>query len=159
MSNAAEQKAKNKSKQNLKYSKAFTNVLVILRNLCFENVAHFKQLIDIIQYNGPIIAMTDNTKLKLQLKYSSTLGCIIRSILSKEEIQISIYSDIPKVITKIKTLNKIAKTVFVIALIPNKRSDTAKDIEKLYRKLIEEIAPQLYFHILSLESDSTITEF
>ncbi|CAG8567663.1 4528_t:CDS:2, partial [Cetraspora pellucida] len=47
----------------------------------------------------------------------------------------------------------------VIALIPNKESDTNKDIEKLYRKLIEEIAPQLYLHILSLELDSAITEF
>jgi hypothetical protein len=47
----------------------------------------------------------------------------------------------------------------VIALIPNKGSDTINDIEKLHRKLIEEIAPQLHLHILSLGSDGAITEF
>ena len=31
----------------------------------------------------------------------------------------------------------------IIALIPNKGSDTTSDIEKLHRKLIEEIALQL----------------
>ncbi|CAB5303474.1 unnamed protein product [Rhizophagus irregularis] len=38
-----------------------------------------------------------------------------------------------------------------IAIIPNnKGSDTVDDIEKLHRKLIEEIAPQLHLHILSI---------
>ncbi|CAG8848498.1 4590_t:CDS:2, partial [Gigaspora margarita] len=121
----------------------------------------------------PIIAMTDNTKLKPQLRYSSILGCIIGSILLKEETCINIYSDIPNVITKIKLSNGIAKAIrayilqiplprfplVVIALIPNKGSDTIKNIEKLHRRLIEEIAPQLHLHILLLGSDGAITKF
>ncbi|EXX63270.1 hypothetical protein GLOIN_2v1787521 [Rhizophagus irregularis DAOM 181602=DAOM 197198] len=106
--------------------------------------------------------MTDNTKLKSQLKYPSIFGCIIGSILSKEETYVNIYSDIPKIITKIKSSNGIAKVVHIyllwiplpkfppvaIALIPNnKGSDTVDDIEKLHRKLIEEIA---HLHILSI---------
>jgi uncharacterized protein (UPF0297 family) len=60
--------------------------------------------------------MTDNTKLKSQLKYSSTFGCIIGSILSKEETYVNVYSDIPKIITKIKLSNGIAKVVRVYLL-------------------------------------------
>ncbi|PKC08011.1 hypothetical protein RhiirA5_417479 [Rhizophagus irregularis] len=203
MSEAAERKAKNKSKQNMKYSEEFTSFLILLGNissraldlfrqnlegrgiqslrklrrnsedyltdpdLCFENVARFKQLLDTIRYDGLIAAMTDNTKLKSQLKYSSTFGCIIGSIFSKEETYVNVYSDIPKII---KSSNGIAKVVRVyllqiplpkfplvaIALIPNKGSDTVNDIEKLHRKLIEEIALQLHLHILSLVREPSL---
>ncbi|PKC59334.1 hypothetical protein RhiirA1_400032 [Rhizophagus irregularis] len=179
MSEAAERKAKNKRnissraldlfRQNLE-GRGIQSLRKLRRNsedyltdpdLCFENVARFKQLLDTIRYDGLIAAMTDNTKLKSQLKYSSTFGCIIGSIFSKEETYVNVYSDIPKII---KSSNGIAKVVRVyllqiplpkfplvaIALIPNKGSDTVNDIEKLHRKLIEEIALQLHLHILSL---------
>ena len=32
-------------------------------DLCYENVVWVKRLIDTINYNGPICAMTDNTKI------------------------------------------------------------------------------------------------
>ena len=47
----------------------------------------------------------------------------------------------------------------VIALIPNKGSDTADAIFQLHKQLIMEIAPQLNLHILSLGSDGAITEY
>lgn len=55
--------------------------------------------------------MTDNTKLKLRLRYSSNLGCIIGSILSKEETKVNIYNDIPRIINKIKAENGMAKNI------------------------------------------------
>ena len=55
--------------------------------------------------------MTDNTKLKLRLRYSPNLGCIIGSILSKEETEVNVYNDIPRIIDKIKLENGIAKSV------------------------------------------------
>ena len=55
--------------------------------------------------------MTDNTKLKSQLQYFPNLGCIVRSIFSKEETEINIYNDIPRIINKIKLKNGIAKNV------------------------------------------------
>ncbi|GBB95371.1 hypothetical protein RclHR1_02520006 [Rhizophagus clarus] len=117
--------------------------------------------------------MSDNTKLKPRLRYSPTLGCIIGSVLSKEETIINTYSDIPNVINKIKSERAIAKDVrayilqiplpkfppIVIALIPNKGNDNSKTIGQLHRKLIQEIAPQLGIHILSIGSDGAITEF
>ncbi|PKB94280.1 hypothetical protein RhiirA5_439152, partial [Rhizophagus irregularis] len=47
----------------------------------------------------------------------------------------------------------------VIALIPNKGNDNSKTISQLHKKLIQEIAPQLGIHILSIGSDGAITEF
>jgi len=79
--------------------------------LCYENVARAKRLIDTINYNGPICAMTDNTKLKPRLRYSSNFGCIIGSVLSKEETIVNIYNDIPKIINNVKSENGIAKNV------------------------------------------------
>jgi hypothetical protein len=80
-------------------------------DLCYENVARFKRLIDSIQYDGPIVAMTDNTKLKPRLRYSPMLGCIVGSIISKEETKINVYADIPNIISKIKNEKAIAKDV------------------------------------------------
>ena len=55
--------------------------------------------------------MMDNTKLKSRLWYSSNLGCIVGSILSKEEAKVEVYNDIPRIINKIKLENGMAKNV------------------------------------------------
>ena len=55
--------------------------------------------------------MTDNTKLKSQLRYSSNLGCVIGSILSNEEAKVEVYNDIPRIISKIKLENGMVKNV------------------------------------------------
>ncbi|RIB05663.1 hypothetical protein C2G38_2219046 [Gigaspora rosea] len=181
MSDAIERKMKNKSNKNLKYSEEFTNFLVILGGISSRALdifrqnleAKFKRLLDTINYNGPIATMTDNTKLKLGLRYSSNLECIIGSVLSNKETKVNIYSDIPRIINKIKAEDRIAKSVhayllqvplpafppIVIALIPNNGSDTADSILQLHKQLIIEIAPLLGLHILSLGSDGAITEF
>ena len=64
-------------------------------------------------YSGalPIVAISDNTKLKPALRYHSGLGCIIGSILSIEETKINSYKDIPTVINNIKMKKAIAKDV------------------------------------------------
>ncbi|RHZ79686.1 hypothetical protein Glove_142g4 [Diversispora epigaea] len=97
--------------------------------------------------------MSDNTKLKPSLRYSSQLGCIIDSTLSQEETKINAYSDIPKVIQLIKDKNGIANYVrvyilqvplpkfppVIIALIPNNGRDSADIIANLHKKLLLEI--------------------
>ncbi|CAB4415318.1 unnamed protein product [Rhizophagus irregularis] len=187
MNDAAERKIKNKGKQNIKYSEDFTSFLVILgdfsvraldlfrQNLegrCIQSI-RFKRLIDTIQYNGPIAAITDNTKLKSRLRYSPQLGCIVGSILPYNQTKVNNYGDIPNIINCIKDHNAIAKDVrayilqvplpkfppVVIALIPNTLKDTADDISRLHKKLIQEIAPRLQLHILTLGSDGAIVEF
>src|SRR3954470_16234337 len=72
-------------------------------DLCYENVARFKRLVDSIQYDGPVAAITDNTKLKSRLRYSSTFGCVIGSVFSNEKTKINVYADmIPNIINEIK---------------------------------------------------------
>ena len=46
-------------------------------SICLENIACFKRLADSMNYKGPVIAMTDNTKVYPCLGYFANLGCII----------------------------------------------------------------------------------
>ena len=42
-------------------------------------MAKFKKFLNSINYNGPIAASKDNTKLEEKLCYSASLGAILRS--------------------------------------------------------------------------------
>lgn len=64
-----------------------------------------------MRYDGPITAMTDNTKLKSGLYYSSQFGCIIGSTLNYNETKITNYDQIPQVINKIKSEKAFASSV------------------------------------------------
>ena len=55
--------------------------------------------------------MIDNTKLEQWLRYSPNLGCIIESVLSREEIVVNLYNDISRIINKVKLENGMAKNV------------------------------------------------
>jgi hypothetical protein len=76
----------------------------------------FKRFADSLNYNGPVAAMTDNTKLKEHLSYSAMLGCIIGSTLSNSETKISNYEEVIAIIDKIKSKKAIAKQVRVYLL-------------------------------------------
>ncbi|CAB4482434.1 unnamed protein product [Rhizophagus irregularis] len=142
-------------------------------NLSFENVAKFKRLIDTLNYRGPIVAMSDNTKLKPALCYNPVLGCIVGSTLSTEQTKINKYEDIQPIINNIKTKKAIAKDVrayilqipllnfppVVIALIANNGSDNMSTITSFHQELLTQIAPQLNLPILSIGSDGAIVEF
>ncbi|PKB98260.1 hypothetical protein RhiirA5_431673 [Rhizophagus irregularis] len=141
-------------------------------DLCFENVARFKRLLDRINYKGPIAAMTDNTKLKPRLRYSAQLGCIVRSTLPQDETKVLIYNDIPQIIQSIKDKKAIANNVrayilhvllprfppIIIALIPNNGADSANTIVNFHNELLE-ISSQLNLNILSIGTDGAAAEF
>ena len=55
--------------------------------------------------------MTDNIKLKQRLRYSSNLGYIVGSVLSREETVVDLYNDILRIINKVKLENGMAKNV------------------------------------------------
>jgi len=80
-------------------------------NMCYENVARFKRLLDTLKYDGLIVAITDNIKLKPGLQYFAQFGCIISSSLQLEETQVNNYDDIPIIINNIKEKKAIAKDV------------------------------------------------
>ncbi|RHZ83152.1 hypothetical protein Glove_99g217 [Diversispora epigaea] len=162
-----------RSIQGIRKLRANSSDILTNPDLCFENVIRFKRFLDKINYKGPIAAMSDNTKLKPSLRYSSQLGCIVGSILSNEETKIQAYDDIPRIINSIKDKKAIANYVrvyilqiplpkfppIIIALIPNNGKDSADAIANIHKKLILEIAPQLNISILSIGSDGAAAEF
>ncbi len=79
--------------------------------MCYKNVACFKRLLDTLKYNSPIVAMTDNTKLKPDLQYSAQFDCIVDSLLQQEETQVNNYDNISVIINNIKEKKAIAKEV------------------------------------------------
>ncbi|CAG8816616.1 9723_t:CDS:2 [Gigaspora margarita] len=85
-------------------------------DLCYKNVAHFKRLLDILYYKGPVVAMTDCTKVKSGLHFSSSLDCIVESTLNQNDCIIKTYNDIYDKVSNIKQKNAIAKYVRVYAL-------------------------------------------
>ncbi|RGB37430.1 hypothetical protein C1646_756961 [Rhizophagus diaphanus] len=142
-------------------------------NLSFENVAKFKRLVDVLNYQGPIVAMSDNTKLKPALYYNPVLGCIVGLTLSVEQTKINTYEDIQPIINDIKMKKAIAKDVrayilqillpnfspVVIALIANSGTDNMTTITSFHQELLTQIASQLNLPILSIGSDGTIVKF
>ncbi|CAG8854125.1 3772_t:CDS:1, partial [Gigaspora margarita] len=80
-------------------------------DLCYENIVHFKRFLDTLHYNGPVLAMTNCTKLKARLQYSSSLGCIVGSTLNRNHCKIETYNDIYNKISDIKQKNAVTKYV------------------------------------------------
>ena len=76
----------------------------------------FKRFADSLNYNGPVAAMTDNTKLAERLSYSTTLGYIIRSTLSISETKVLNYKEVITIIDKIKKEKAIVKQVRIYLL-------------------------------------------
>ncbi|CAG8618177.1 26159_t:CDS:2, partial [Gigaspora rosea] len=105
---------------------------------------------------GPVVAMTNCTKIKAGLQYSLSLGCIVGSTLNYNHYKIETYNEYNKV-SDIKQKNAVAKYVrayvlqiplpkflpIIVALIPN-RSDNSEKIFALHQKLID-IAADLEF--------------
>lgn len=85
-------------------------------NLVYENVARFARAVDSLKWNGPIVAMTDCTKVRSKLTYSQELGCIVGSTMSFEDSHVDIYDDIHQIIKNIREKNEIASQVRCILL-------------------------------------------
>ncbi|CAG8472868.1 12759_t:CDS:10, partial [Racocetra persica] len=138
----------------------------------FKDLTWFKRFLDSIRYDGPIVAMTDNTKLKPYLRYSSRMGCIIGFTFSNHKTNIKTYDDISVTINKIKENNAIAKYVrvyilqvplpkfpsVIIALLSNLGSDKTETILDIH-KLLLDFVQELKLHIISISSDSAQVEF
>jgi len=85
-------------------------------NLVYENVARFARAMNVLNWNGPVVAMTDCTKVRSKLTYSQELGCIVGSTMSFEESHVQTYSDIHNIIKNIRENNEIASQVRCILL-------------------------------------------
>ncbi|CAG8800605.1 13865_t:CDS:2 [Gigaspora margarita] len=100
-----------KGLQNFKYSDQFSDFVVILASLI-----QVKRLANTIKYTGPIIALSDNTKIKERLGFFSLFGCVVGSTLLTELTRVSTYKDIYQIVDMIKSHNAIASQVHVYLL-------------------------------------------
>ncbi|EXX63831.1 hypothetical protein RirG_148620 [Rhizophagus irregularis DAOM 197198w] len=155
----------------IRYHRSISKDTINNPDLCYENVARFKRLLDSLHYKGPVVVMTDCTILKSRLQYSTNLGYIVESTLDQNDCKIETYNDIYKKISDIKQRNAIAKYVriyvfqipllkfppVIVALIPT-GNDSAKKILALYEKLID-IAADFELPIISIRSDGAAAEF
>ncbi|GBB90981.1 hypothetical protein RclHR1_18060001, partial [Rhizophagus clarus] len=141
-------------------------------NLVYENVARFARAMNALNWNGPVVAITDCTKVRSKLTYSQELGCIVRSTMSFEESHVDTYSDIHEIINNIRENNEIASQVrcillkipitrippVVITLLPTKGNDTANEIYNLLYELIK-MTIQANLKLISIASDGAASEF
>ncbi|RIB11242.1 hypothetical protein C2G38_2262096 [Gigaspora rosea] len=160
------------SLRNIRLLRKKSEEHILDTSICLENMARFKRLADSMNYNGPVIAMTDNTKLRPRLGYSASLGCIVGSTFSLNQARVNDYNEVNTVIQNMVANKAIAKQVrlyllqiplpkfppVVIGLIPNNGNETSAQILKMHEEVLE-IARQLSIHIVSVGSDGAISEF
>jgi hypothetical protein len=101
---------------NLSQIRASNTELITDPNLVLENVAKFACIAKELKWEGPILLMTDCTKIRPKLVYSQELGYITGSTLSPNEVSISNVNDIHAKIRYIYENNAIATQVRVITL-------------------------------------------
>ncbi|CAG8455052.1 21251_t:CDS:2 [Dentiscutata erythropus] len=99
-------------------------------SICLENMACFKRLADSMNYKGPVIAMTDNTKVYPRLGYFANLGCIIGSVFSLDQTMVNDYNEAESVIQNIISNNAIAKQVRLYLLQNLLRIIVHSEVEK-----------------------------
>jgi len=82
----------------------------------YENVARFARAMEALKWAGPVVAMTDCTKIHAKLTYSQELGCIVGSTLSFDNTNVTTYDDIHLKIKEIKDDKAIASQVRCVVL-------------------------------------------
>jgi hypothetical protein len=70
--------------------------------LVYENIHKVARLTKALNWNGPIVGMTDCTKVRPKLTYSDELGCIVGLTLKLSETSVQTYDDIHTIINNIK---------------------------------------------------------
>lgn len=104
------------SVRSIRYLRAKEIDIVTNPELVYENILKFARLIKALNWNGPVVGMTDCTKIRPKLTYSDELGGIVGSTLKLSETSVQTYDDIHNVINHIKRKKAIATQVRVIVL-------------------------------------------
>ncbi|PKC04566.1 hypothetical protein RhiirA5_422046 [Rhizophagus irregularis] len=102
--------------RSIRYMRAKKSDIVSNPELVYENILKVAQLTRALNWNGPIVGMTDCTKIRPKLTYSDELGCVIGSTLKLSETSVQTYDDIHKIVNIIKQKKAIATQVRVVVL-------------------------------------------
>ncbi|CAB5217503.1 unnamed protein product [Rhizophagus irregularis] len=116
-----EKKLRNKKTTGLRYSEHLKQFFSLLSESSreyeiFRQMFAGMSLIKELNWNGPVVGMTDCTKIRPKLTYSDELGGIVGSTLKLSETSVQTYDDIHNVINYIKQKKAIATQVKVIVL-------------------------------------------
>ena len=85
--------------------------LLVNPGLVYDNVVHFAQTIKAIGWKGPVVFMTDCTKIRAKVMYAHELGQIVGSVLDDQDTQVSSYEDIHEIMETIKEKKAVASQV------------------------------------------------
>ncbi|PKY28443.1 hypothetical protein RhiirB3_391046 [Rhizophagus irregularis] len=146
--------------------------LITDSNLVLENITKFACIAKELKWKGPVLLMTDCTKIRPKLVYSQELGYITGSTLSPSEVSISNINDIYTKVRYIYEKNAIATQVrvitlkipigkippMVIAILPTKGDETAEKIFNILH-LVLDFAQQSNINILSIGANGVRSEF
>ena len=92
------------------------SIVVTNPDLVIENFMKFSQIVSSLNWNGPIIVMTDSTKLRKKLVYAEELNYIAGSTLPHSETAVATIDDVHPKINHILESDAIATQVRGIAL-------------------------------------------
>ncbi|KAJ3002245.1 hypothetical protein NUW54_g5951 [Trametes sanguinea] len=141
-------------------------------DLCFENVARVKRLMDTLRYDGPVAVAGDCTKVRQRLAYSNDHGShVLGSTLPLEDCAVEEREDIERLVRRIGAQKEYATQVravlvkiplpqippLVIALRPTKGDEDAQAIYALHLRLLE-MAKHLKIKVVSLAADGASSE-
>ncbi|GES93834.1 hypothetical protein GLOIN_2v1777971 [Rhizophagus clarus] len=155
-----------------RYMRANESDIISNPELVYENILKVVRLTKALNWNGPIVGMTDCTKVRPKLTYSDELGCIVGSTLKLSETSVQTYDDIHKIINNIKQKKAIATQVrvvvlkipiekippIVIAILPTNGESNATAIYDLLMNVLI-MSRDAGINLISLGSDGTPVEF
>ncbi|CAB5202454.1 unnamed protein product [Rhizophagus irregularis] len=158
--------------QRIRQIRASNTELITDSNLVLENITKFACIAKELKWKGPVLLMTDCTKIRPKLVYSQELGYITGSTLSPSEVSISNINDIYTKVRYIYEKNAIATQVrvitlkipigkippMVIAILPTKGDETAEKIFNILH-LVLDFAQQSNINILSIGANGVRSEF
>ncbi|GBB97367.1 hypothetical protein RclHR1_02980006 [Rhizophagus clarus] len=148
--------------RTIRYMRAKESDIISNPESVYENILKVAQLTRALNWNRPIVGMTDCTKIWPKLTYSDKLGCIVESTLKLSEILVETYDDIYKVMNIIKQKNAIIPMekipLLVIAMLPTNGESNAMEIYNLLMNVLI-MARDADINLVSLRSDDVLAEF
>ncbi|GET00254.1 hypothetical protein RCL_jg3180.t1 [Rhizophagus clarus] len=155
--------------RSIRYMRANESDIISNPELVYENILKVVRLTKALNWNGPIVGMTDCTKVQPKLTYSDELGCIVGLTLKLSETSVQTYDDIHKIINTIKQKKAIATQVrvvipiekilpIVIAILPTNGESNAMAIYDLLMNVLI-MSRDAGINLISLGSDGVPVEF
>ncbi|GBB99162.1 hypothetical protein RclHR1_34330001, partial [Rhizophagus clarus] len=158
--------------RSIKYMRAKESDIISNPELVYENILKVTWLTRTLNWNRPIVGMTDCTKIRPKLTYSDELSCVVGSTLKLSETLVETYDNIHKIVNIIKQKNAIATQVrvvilkipmekippLIIVILPTNRESNAMEIYNLLMNVLI-MSRDTDINLVSLGSDGALTEF